>query len=81
MALGPFRSVRLARRLEELTDLSATEGFIVSRLAAGEQPVEDLLSMCPIPWQTVLTSLAGLVERRILAVRDLRGGESAGAPT
>jgi len=75
MALAPYRSVRLLRSVDELfrMKLSAQEGFLVSRLSKGELLVEDVLSMCPVPWEDVLVALGALVEKGFVGVRDLRG--------
>lgn len=75
MALAPCRMVRLAASIDGLfrENLSPSEAFIVSRLSNGEQLVEDVLSMCPMPWEEVLRSLGGMIDRGLIAVRDLRG--------
>ena len=75
MALAPYRSVRLLRSVDELFRLKLTsqEGFLVSRLSKGELLVEDVLSMCPVPWEDVLVALGALVEKGHIGVRDLRG--------
>lgn len=79
MALAPSRSVRLLRPVDELfrETLSAHEGFLVSRLSKGELLVEDVLSMCPPPWEEVLAALGALVEKGLIVVRDLRGDSAA----
>lgn len=83
MSLAPFRSVRLTGEPEDAfrANLSPVDAFIVSRLSNGEQLVEDVLSMCPMPWEDVLRSLRALIDQGLVAVRDLRGEKkNAGAP-
>lgn len=76
LGLAPYRSVRLARKVEELLrgKISSAEGFLVSRLSNGELLVEDVLSMCPVPVDDVMRALVGMIGRGLVIVRDLRMG-------
>lgn len=77
MALAPFRAVRLLRSADEIfrEKLTTAEAFLVSRISNGELLVEDVLSMCPVPWEEALRSLAGMIERGLVGVRDATTSE------
>ena len=81
MALAPFRMVRLAVSIDGLSreQWTPAEAFIVSRLSNGELLVEDVLSMCPMPWEDVLRTLGGMIDRGLIGVRDLRGEKKTAA--
>lgn len=56
---APDREVSLSVALEELTDrqLPAADSFVLSRLAAGPLPIQDLVNICPIDEEDVLLIL------------------------